>query len=62
MIDFEGVGFYCRFDPLPMLVSYQEFYDNLKRMVEDYIADKEIEFQAQARYYLEAIRKRYHVK
>lgn len=59
LIDFEGVGFYNIFDPPPMLVSYQEFYHHLKRMVEEYIAEKEPDYQEQARFYLEAIKKRY---
>lgn len=61
---YDGVGFFCTYFPCPLLVSYQEFYDHLKLVVEKYMRDKNIEYQkqVQAEAYLEAIKKRYKLK
>lgn len=60
--NFEGVCFYCEYDPPPLLVTYQDFFDNLKNTVERRIYDEDIEYQKQAKKYMEEIRMRYKLK
>lgn len=59
---YKGVGFYSNYFPSPLLVSYQEFYDNLKPAVEEAISLRDTAYQQKVLTYLETIRKRYKLK
>ncbi|MCR5307068.1 MAG: hypothetical protein K6E36_11260 [Oscillospiraceae bacterium] len=62
---FDGVVFDegCEFfDTAPVILTYQEFYDFLRKYVEEAIIDMDAEFQAEARKYLLLFKERYHLK
>jgi len=61
ILGYDGVGFFSDYFPEPLFVSYQEFYNNLKRHTKDYILSKDDDFQKQAKYYLSLIRERYNL-
>jgi len=61
MIGFDGVGFFSEYYPNPLFVSYQEFYDALKKEIKKYIIreKKDDKYKEEVKYYLSLIRVRY---
>jgi len=63
MIGFEGVGFFSEYFPEPEFVSYQVFYDALKKEIKKYIIRKQKDdrYKDEVKYYLSLIRDRYNL-
>jgi|GEM_PF-2899471 len=63
MIGFEGVGFFSEYFPEPEFVSYQVFYDTLKKEIKKYIIrkQKDDKYIDEVKYYLSLIRDRYNL-
>ena len=53
--DFDGVGFYCIFDPPPMLVEGSVFYEKLKLILHKRMEGKSNEFNHELKSYLDNI-------
>jgi len=63
MIGFDGVGFFSDYFPEPEFVSYQVFYDALKKEIKKYIIrkNKDDKYKEEVKYYLSLIRDRYNL-
>jgi len=61
ILGYDGVGFFSEHFPEPLLISYQKFYNNLKKYTKEYILSRDDDFQKQAKYYLSLIRDRYNL-
>lgn len=61
LVGFEGVGFFSDYYPEPLLINYQEFYDNLKAYVGEYVSKQSSNYKEVLKY-LEKIRLRYSLK
>ena len=60
--NFEGVCFYCEYADSPFRATYQVFFDNLKKAIEERADSYDVEYRSKIDKYMEKFRLRYKLK